>query len=192
MATIRRVVAGTDAAGRSVFLSDGPAPYSHDFESMPGQAQTRVWFTQGVPSTTPPSEEPTDPYGPVVAGPGGASFVVVQYAPDSVVEDPRFDPSRLGPELDRVSPDIAAAFEPGQLGMHRTQSIDYGVVVAGEIWLELDDGAETRLLPGDTIVQIAGRHAWRNKTGQPAVVAFVLTGARPAGGHRSGAQVRRS
>jgi hypothetical protein len=178
MANIRRVVAGTDATGKSVFLSDGPAPHSHDFEFMPGQAQTRIWFTEAVPTTTPPTDEPTDPHGPVLAGPGGASFVVVQYAPDSVVEDPRFDPERLGPELDRFAPDIAAVFEPDDPGMHRTRSIDYGVVVAGELWLELDDGAATRLLPGDVVVQIAGRHAWRNKTDRPAVVAFVLTGAR--------------
>jgi hypothetical protein len=178
MASIRRVVAGTDSSGKSIFLSDGAAPHSHDFASMPGQAQTRIWFTHDVPTTTPPSDEPTDPQGPVVAGPGGASFVVVQYAPDSVVEDRRFDPAGLGLELDSFAPDIAAAFEPNGNGMHRTQSVDYGVVIAGEIWLELDDDAETRLLPGDTVVQIAGRHAWRNKTDRPAVVAFVLTGTR--------------
>ena len=180
MPQIRRVVAGTDLAGKSVFISDGPAPHTHDFEFMPGQAQTRIWFTDGAPATTPPAEEPTTAHGPVLAGPGGASFVVVQYAPDSVVEDPRFDPERLGAELDRFAPDLASAFEPDEPGMHRTQTVDYGIVIHGEIWLELDDGAETRLLPGDTVVQIAGRHAWRNKTNSPAVVAFVLTGASSA------------
>jgi quercetin dioxygenase-like cupin family protein len=60
--------------------------------------------------------------------------------------------------------------------MHRTPSVDYGVVLEGEIWLELDDGAQTRLGRGDTIVQLAGRHAWRNKTDVTATVAFVLTG----------------
>ncbi len=177
MPRIRRVVAGTDHSGKSIFISDGPAPHSHEFEFMPGQAQTRIWFTAGPPTTTPPVEEPTTEHGPVLAGPGGASFVVVQYAPDSVVEDPRFDPERLDAELDAFAPDIAAAFEPDEPGMHRTMSVDYGIVVEGEIWLELDDGAETRLMPGDTVVQIAGRHAWRNKTDRPAVVAFVLTGA---------------
>lgn len=60
--------------------------------------------------------------------------------------------------------------------MHRTPSVDYGVVLDGEIWLELDDGTQTRLTRGDTIVQIGGRHAWRNKTDRPAAVAFVITG----------------
>jgi len=177
MPQVRRVVTGTDSRGKAVFVSDGPAPHSHDFEFMPGQAQTRIWFTDEPPTTRPPSGEPTSESGPVVAPVGGASFVVVQYAPDSVVHDARFDPARLGGELESFAPDLAAAFEPDAPGMHRTASVDYGVVVSGEIWLELDDGAETRLLPGDTVVQIAARHAWRNKTDLPAVVAFVITGA---------------
>jgi len=42
MPRIRRVVAGTDHSGKSMFISDGPAPHSHEFEFMPGQAQTRI------------------------------------------------------------------------------------------------------------------------------------------------------
>jgi hypothetical protein len=173
--TVRRVVTGTDARGKSVFLSDGVVPHSREFTSMPGQAQIRVWFTPGPPSTTPPATEPTDNTGPVVPGPGGASFVIVRYAPDSVVDSPDFDPAAAGDELARYAPDMAADFEPD--GMHRTRSVDYGVVLEGEVWLELDGGAQTRLTPGDTVVQLAARHAWRNKTQAPATVAFVLTGA---------------
>jgi len=173
--SVRRVVAGTDGHGRSVFLSDGVVPHSHEFATMPGQAQTRVWFTPGPPSTTIPVDEPTDNTGPVVPGPGGASFVIIRYAPDSVVASPDFDAAAAGQELATYAPDLARVFEPD--GMHRTASVDYGVVLDGEIWLELDDGAQRRLTPGDTVVQVAGRHAWRNKTSAPATVAFVLTGA---------------
>ena len=173
--TVRRVVAGTDARGKSVFLSDGVVPNSHAFASMPGQAQIRVWFTPGQPTTTPPADEPTNNTGPVVPGPGGASFVIVQYAPDTVVASPDFDPAAAGQELATYAPDLAQVFEPD--GMHRTHSVDYGVVLTGEVWLELDDGAQTRLTPGDTVVQLAARHAWRNKTDAPASVAFVLIGA---------------
>ena len=173
---VRRVVSGNDASGRSVFLSDGPVPNSHEFEFMPGQAQTRVWFTAGPPAATPPGNEPTNATGPVIPGPGGASFVVVHYAPDSVVTDPRFDAERLDAELAEFAPDIVEASDPAEPGMHRTPSVDYGVVLDGEIWLELDDGAQTRLTRGDTIVQVAARHAWRNKSDRPATLAFVLTG----------------
>lgn len=174
---VRRVVAGNDARGKSVFLSDDVVPNSHEFESMPGQAQTRVWFTAGPASTAPPAAEPTSNTGPVVPGPGGASFVIVRYAPDSVTASPGFDPDRANEEFATYAPDIAEASDPAVPGMHRTQSVDYGVVLEGEIWLELDDGAQTRLTRGDTIVQLAGRHAWRNKTDATATVAFVLTGA---------------
>ena len=173
--TVRRVVAGTDADGKSVFLSDGLVPNSHEFASMPGQAQIRVWFTPGPPAITPPSEEPTDNTGPVIPGPGGASFVIVRYAPDSVVASPEFVPAAAGQELATYAPDLAQVFEAD--GMHRTDSVDYGVVLEGEVWLELDDGAQTRLRPGDTVVQLASRHAWRNRTDATATVAFVLTGA---------------
>jgi len=63
-------------------------------------------------------------------------------------------------------------------GMHRTHSIDYGIVLDGEIWLELDNGEQTQLNRGDTIVQLGGRHAWRNNSDRPATLAFVLIGAR--------------
>ncbi|MGX9899171.1 cupin domain-containing protein [Arthrobacter sp. SA17] len=172
--TVRRVVTGMDGTGKSVFISDGVVPNSHDFETMPGQAQVRVWFTPGVGSTVAPDAEPTDNKGPVVPGPGGASFVIVSYAPESVVTSPEFDPAAAGQELATYAPDLAEVFEPD--GMHRTPSVDYGVVLEGEVWLELDDGAQVRLTAGDTVVQLAARHAWRNKTQAPATVAFVITG----------------
>ncbi|WP_414635919.1 cupin domain-containing protein [Amycolatopsis sp.] len=65
-------------------------------------------------------------------------------------------------------------------GMHRTATVDYGIVLDGEIWLEVDGGEERLLTAGDTIVQLGGRHGWRNKSDRPATLAFVLTGANDA------------
>ncbi|MGH7857089.1 MAG: cupin domain-containing protein, partial [Candidatus Binatia bacterium] len=62
-------------------------------------------------------------------------------------------------------------------GMHTTQTVDYGVVLRGEISLELDDGAKVRLRPGDCVVQNGTRHAWRNESGRECVMAFVIVGA---------------
>lgn len=64
--------------------------------------------------------------------------------------------------------------------MHRTATVDYGIVLDGEIWLEVDGGEERLLTAGDTIVQLGGRHGWRNKSDRPATLAFVLTGANDA------------
>ena len=51
--------------------------------------------------------------------------------------------------------------------MHRTQSIDYGIVLEGEIWLVLDDGSQTPLGPGDVVVQRGTDHAWENRSHEP-------------------------
>ena len=62
--------------------------------------------------------------------------------------------------------------------MHRTNSIDYGIVLSGEVELELDDGAKTLLGPGDVIVQRGTIHLWRNRTATDVCrTVFVLTEA---------------
>lgn len=177
---VRRVVVGTDHAGHSTIVSDGPAPDGHDFAALPGQSQVRIWFVDGPPTTVLPEGEVTDQTGPVVPGVGGASFVIVRVAPDSVAQSSAFDPAAAAAEFEQFAPDIAAASDPADPGMHRTQSVDYVVVLVGELWLEVDGGAKTLLSPGDTVVQIAGRHAWRNTSDRPATIAVVLTGAAAA------------
>jgi quercetin dioxygenase-like cupin family protein len=64
---------------------------------------------------------------------------------------------------------------PGSVSpMHRTESVDYGIVLSGEVHLVLDDGSETRLVAGDVVVQRGTDHAWENRTSAPASMAFVL------------------
>jgi len=173
---IRRVVAGVDKDGKSVVLSDGTAPSTFDHQYLPGQAHTRIWQTDRTVTTAPPTTEPTTDTGPLSLGPGGSSFLILQVAPDSVVTDPRFDGAKAAQELATYLPDIAAAMEPDNPGMHQTATVDYGVVLDGEVHLELDDGVKIRLTAGDTVVQLGCRHAWRNPTDRPATVAFILTG----------------
>jgi mannose-6-phosphate isomerase-like protein (cupin superfamily) len=62
--------------------------------------------------------------------------------------------------------------------MHTTHTVDYGVVISGEMHLELDDGKQVHLRPGDCVVQNGTRHAWRNLSGREAVMAFVAVGAK--------------
>ena len=80
--------------------------------------------------------------------------------------------------LEGKLPGLVESMEPDRPGMHGTDSIDYGIVLSGEILLELDDGATVHLEPGDCVVQQGTRHAWRNHTSQPCTMAFVLVGAR--------------
>ena len=93
---------------------------------------------------------------------------------------PDFAPAKAGPEHLVSTPGIADTFEMENLGMHITPTIDYAVVLDGEIWLELEDDGTVHLKPRDTIVQQAGRHGCRNKGGKPATLAFVLLGAQAA------------
>jgi hypothetical protein len=174
---VRRVVAGVDENGKAVVLSDTPAPCNYDFTHLPGQGHARIWRVESDVSTEPPAEEPTTDTGPFLPGPGGASFLILQVAPDSVVTDSRFDGAKAGEELAASLPDLAKAMEPDNPGVHQTDTVDYGVVLDGEVYLELDDGAGTALSAGDTFVQLGSRHAWRNRTDQPATLAVVLTGA---------------
>jgi quercetin dioxygenase-like cupin family protein len=70
--------------------------------------------------------------------------------------------------------------EPDDPGMHTTPTIDFEVVLSGEVILELDDGAEVTLRPGDTVVQNGTRHRWRNEGSDPAVLAVFICGAEHA------------
>ena len=71
-----------------------------------------------------------------------------------------------------------ALFERGAPGMHTTDTIDYGVVVRGEMTLELDDGKIVHLRQGDCIVQNGTRHRWRNSLPEPCLMAFVSVGGK--------------
>ena len=73
-----------------------------------------------------------------------------------------------------VEDPIAALADPG---MHTTATIDFEVVLAGNPVLELDDGAEVTLAPGDTVVQNGTRHRWHNRGTEPATMAVFIVGA---------------
>jgi len=77
-------------------------------------------------------------------------------------------------------PGLTEVLEPDHPGMHTTLTVDFEVVLSGEIVLELDDGAEVTLKTGDTVVQNGTRHAWHNRGDVPAVIAVGIIGARRA------------
>ena len=83
-------------------------------------------------------------------------------------------------EFETKLPGVVQYLEPDVPGMHTTPTIDFEVVVSGQIVLELDDGASVTLAPGDTVVQNGTRHRWRNDGDVPAVVAVFICGAHHA------------
>lgn len=94
---------------------------------------------------------------------------------------PEFDPMTYGAELMATLPGLVETFEPDSPGMHTTDSVDYDVVLEGEIVLELDDGQTVALKKHDVVVQHGTRHAWRNVSDGPVTMLFVLVGAKRAG-----------
>jgi len=174
---LRRVVVANDDSGASLVVEDGTPPRNHDFDHIPGFSQTLVWATAPRPELPYSGGDPTPDVTSLVPEPGGTLLVVLTLPPDAVFADPSFDPAAAGAESLEHSPGIAELFEPDNPGMHTTPTVDYDIVLDGEVWLELSDGREVRLAAGDVVVQHGARHAWRNKGDRPATIAAVLIGA---------------
>ncbi len=176
---MRRVVTGHDENGRSVVVSDGPVPRSREFTSLPGWVSRLPWATEPGEPVGRTGEDPTPKVISHLPAPGGTRFIVLTFPPDSAMADPAFDPVAYAQESLADSPGLVELFEPD--GMHTTPTVDYGIVLQGEIVLELDDGHCTRLSAGDLVIQNGTRHAWRNHSDQPVTMAFVLVGAERDG-----------
>jgi hypothetical protein len=101
---------------------------------------------------------------------------VLTLPPDAVMGTPAFDGLGYVAEQLTHSPKLAETFEAD--GMHTTPTVDYTIVLDGEIWMELDGGELTHLTAGDVVVQNATRHGWRNKSDKPVTLAAVLIGVR--------------
>lgn len=175
--TVRRVVTGASAHGEPHIVSDGPPPRSRMHVATPGMVNTIVWTTTAP--TQPNDLDLTVDLVSVVPGPGETVALVVTFPPDSVFADPLFDPDVAAREQLEITPGLAELFEQDNPGFHTTPTVDYGVVISGQIVLDLGS-ATTVLHQGDIIVQNGTRHAWRNPTDEPTTIFFVLIGTKPA------------
>jgi hypothetical protein len=175
---VRRIVTGHNSEGASIFASSGWAPNAHDYRYIPGMSVAQLWSTPPLPSITSEIQDPTVTAHSVVPMAGGTQLLFVTFPPDAVMQSPEFDPKAAHEENLKCVPGLAECFEPDHPGMHTTSSIDYGIVLDGEIWLELDGGQLQHLQRHDVVVQNGTRHAWRNKSDRPTLMAFVLIGAR--------------
>jgi quercetin dioxygenase-like cupin family protein len=83
-------------------------------------------------------------------------------------------PVRVPPPANGVMVRYTDMAPGGESPMHRTETVDVGIVLEGETWLLLDDGSETRVGPGDSVVQRGTMHQWVNRSDQPCRMIFVL------------------
>lgn len=173
---IRRVVTGHDANGKAIIVEDGLAPVVRTDANRPGYAMTQLWMTDGSPAVVDNGADPTQ--RPITLSPpkNGTVVRVIDFPPASQ-------------ELSRVDADTAAqAFAmygeaqvlTGKAGapkrhpfMHRTQTIDYAVVLSGEIVMLLDD-SEVTLKAGEILIQRGTNHAWTNRSERTCRMLFVL------------------
>ena len=150
--TVRRVVTGIDDEGRSYVARDDPAPFMGGFFEL--------WATDG------PVPEPM-PAGPVVTGleppPGGTWWRVFSMPPESQLKE-------------RIAAGALPGMDPD--GFHTTASVDYVVVLDGDVTLQLDRGS-VDLHTGDCVIQRATRHAWHNRTDRPTRMMVVMVSSRP-------------
>ena len=179
MEPVRRIVTGHDDRGRAVVVSDAPVP-PLTLSLMPGFETIELWHTDDTPAMPDRLGEPGAPrYFPPT---GGTVFRVVTFPPDATgVPAADLDLTAALDEAVAKVPDLVERLEPDAPGMHTTDTVDYAVVIDGEIDLELDDGATVSVGAGSVVVQRGTRHGWRNRTDRPVRVAFVLVGATPAG-----------
>jgi len=176
---VRRVVTGRNQQGKSVFVSDTKVP-PITLDLLPGAAFHRLWGSDAMVAL--PSDGSPLPIPGYFPPPGGFRFGLFTVGPDSVSLPPDLDVPAAFAEIQQKLPGLAEVLELDHPGMHTTDTIDYDVVLSGEVYLELDDGQEVHLAPGDTVVQNGTRHAWRNKSTEPCILAVALVGARPATG----------
>ena len=176
---IRRIVTGHDEQGNSVFVSDDFAPRAQSFTSIPGHAMAQLWATS-APATLPENgRDPTLEGTSLIPAQGGTSIAMFDFPPDTVMQNPVDGVQAFG-ELSAALPGLIESFEPDHPGMHTTATIDYGIILEGEMWLELDNGQSRLVKAGDIVVQNGTRHAWRNKSERISRALFVMIGVSPA------------
>jgi quercetin dioxygenase-like cupin family protein len=151
---MRRIVTGHDEHGKAIVLIDGEATNAR--KSPSGNTSTLMWCSDQMPAGIAIGEGIEDMGARVIGTP-------------PPVNGTRFTVNDILPGGDAV--------------MHRTETVDYVIVMSGEIEMDLDDSS-VKLSAGDVMVQRGTNHAWVNRSGKPARVAFVLVDAVPLGiGH---------
>ena len=184
---IRRIVTGHNARGRSIFVSDAPSPHVLTLPGRPDFALTDLWASDGAPASNAGSADAAKRRMSLEPPRNGTIFRIVEFPPDAA-----------GGGFDRAAAFRAMgashAMDPDASrhpAMHRTDTVDYAIVLSGEIWALMDEG-ETLLRAGDTLVQRGTNHAWSNRSDQPCLVAFILVSAAPLGGKAAAKPVKRA
>lgn len=173
---VRRVLTGHDAAGRSTFIADGIAPNMKEMPSFPGLALTDLWETKGAPASNAGDADAAD--RPVHLEPpkNGTIVRIVEFPPDST--RPQSSDGSAG--FKAIGAGHAQDKHSSDPMMHKTGTVDYIIVLKGEIYAVMEKG-EKLLRAGDVLIQRGTMHSWSVRTSEPCIVAAVLVNAKPLG-----------
>ncbi len=174
----RRIVTGHDSTGKSIVAIDTMMKPTIEKPEL-GVAFYEVWNTSGSPVSVDNSKDPTDRPLQIEPPEKGSIIRFVDFGPKQAVTAsvPPMSREMAQAAFALVGSAHASTWKPGSPHpmMHRTESVDYGIVVHGEIVLVLDDGSRTHLKAGDVVVQRGTDHAWENPSEtNPARMAFIL------------------
>ncbi|HEX9395990.1 MAG TPA: cupin domain-containing protein [Burkholderiales bacterium] len=171
---MRRVLTGHTPDGKSTFIADGYAPNMKEMPSFPGLALTDLWETSGAPASNEGYADAAD--RPIKLEPPAKGTVVriVEFPPDA--NRPRSSDGSAGfKAIGAGHTQDRGASDPM---MHRTSTVDYAVVLKGEVHAVMENG-EKLLRAGDVLIQRGTMHSWSVRGNEPAIVCFVLVSAKP-------------
>src|SRR5262249_22841905 len=172
MQATRRVVTGHDEQGKAIVLFDGPAPNMKQRKAG-GNVLTMLWVTDENPTDMDASKDRADRQIGVPPPASGTILRVVGVAPAAA----RGAAGAPAPMCGAMGVAPAPEGYAGHANTHRTRSIDYAIVLNGEIDMLLDD-SEIHVKAGDVLVQQGTNHAWVNNSGKPCRIAFILIDAK--------------
>ena len=168
--SIRRIVTGVDAAGKAVIVGDAPAPHTVSRPALSVDSAL-LWVTDETPVDLSKLNDPTQREIGVAPPAGGSILRVVDFLPDP---NRKIDNDSFLQEMGLSHQSASGA---RHAFMHRTRSIDYAIVLSGEIDMLLDVG-EVHVKAGDILIQRGTNHAWVNRTQEVCRIVFVLIDAR--------------
>lgn len=173
--TFRRVVTGHDSKGKAIIVNDSSTVNSHLVGGKGGPTFFEVWHTVETPVLIHPQPDEIDEANLILPPPkNGTRIRVIEFPPEgdeirNLTEKEAAEKFKsMGDEKASTSSEDA----PHPL-MHRTETLDYGIVLEGEITMILDK-EETTIKAGDIVIQVGTNHAWANRSGKICRMAFVL------------------
>jgi uncharacterized cupin superfamily protein len=178
---IRRVVTGHDATGKAVVLSDSADPHKI-VRPATGVVNRLMWMTDATPADIAGKRDHEAGVEGVGPPDGGTSFRIIDFPPMTDAEIAAFTADHVAKQFGNA-PDVAGYRPPSHPFMHRTRTLDFAIVLAGEIDMKLDDDEPLHLSAGDVLIQQGTNHAWINRSGKPCRIAFTfLDAVEPLGG----------